>query len=143
MTETHNDPIFAVKLSGILRPEDIERYERGFSEQLPGRVIVVDSRVKDIREVTGMRPQNAIVTVRHKRQVPYSMGADGNTPNYREVIETEHVPAKVWPVAMSDGEMLVEWEDGTLGKAKLWDIRIGVRATDTHEIATQNASTAN
>lgn len=36
--------------------------------------------------------------------------------------------AKVWPVAMSENEMLVEWKDGTLGKAKLWDIRMGVMA---------------
>ena len=100
------DPIFAVKLTGILSPEDIERYERGFREQLSARVIVVDGRVEDIREVTGMRPQNAIVTVHHERH------------------EIEHVHAKVWPVAMSENELLVEWEDGTLGAAKLWDIRI-------------------
>lgn len=122
---SNDEPVFAVKLTGILHPEDIEQYERGFSEQLPGRVVVVDGRVEDIREVTGMQPQNAIVTVHHKRHVPYSMGADGNTSNYYEVIETEQVPAKVWPVAMSSNEMLVEWEDGSLGKAKLWDIRIG------------------
>ena len=38
------------------------------------------------------------------------------------------MPAKVWPVAMSSDELLVEWGDGTLGAAKLWDIRLGVMA---------------
>ena len=70
-------------------------------------MVVVDGRVEDIREVTDMRPQNAIVTVHHERH------------------ETEQVPAKVWPVAMSSDELLVEWEDGTLGAAKLRDIRVG------------------
>lgn len=124
MTETQNDPIFAVKLTGILRPEDIERYERGFSEQLPGRVIVVDGMVEDIREVTGMRPQNAIVTVYHKRRIPESLSCDGDTLSYRYYDEIEEVPAKVWPVAMSSDELLVEYEDGTLDAAKLWNIRI-------------------
>lgn len=120
------DPTFVVKLTGILSPEDIERYERGFQEQLPGRVVVVDGRVADVREVTGMRPRDAIVTVHHKRHEFESMGCDGNTPNYRYFEEVEHVPAKVWPVAMSSDELLVEWQDGTLGAAKLRDIRLGV-----------------
>ena len=32
MAESQNDPIFAVKLTGILSPKDIERYERKFQE---------------------------------------------------------------------------------------------------------------
>lgn len=120
------DPTFVVKLTGILSPEDIERYERRFQEQLPGRVVVVDGRVADVREVTGMRPRDAIVTVHHKRREFESMGCDGNTPNYRYFEEVEHVPAKVWPVAMSSDELLVEWQDGTLDAAKLRDIRLGV-----------------
>ena len=126
MTDTQDEPVFVVKLTGIINPEDIERYERRFQEQLPGRVIVTDNRVEDIREVTGMQPRDAIVTVHHKRKQFESMGADGNTPNWRYIHETEQVPAKVWPVAMNENEMLVEWEDGTLGTARLWDIRMGV-----------------
>lgn len=130
MHQIHNgdcaEPTFIVKLTGILSPEDIERYERGFQEQLPGRVVVVDGRVEDVREVTGMQPRDAIVTVRHKRQKFDYMSSDGNTPVFRDYEEVEQVPAKVWPTAMSENEMLVEWEDGTLGKAKLWDIRMGV-----------------
>ena len=126
MTDTQDEPVFVVKLTGILSPEDIERYERKFEEQLPGRVIVTDNRVEDIREVTGMRPRNAIVTVHYERQEFESIGCDGNTPNWRYIHETEQVPAKVWPVAMNENEMLVEWEDGTLGTARLWDIRMGV-----------------
>jgi hypothetical protein len=122
------DPIFAVKLTGILSPEDIERYERGFSEQLPGRVIVTDNRVEDIREVTGMRPRDAIVTVHHKRKEFESMGVDGNTPNWRYFEEVEQVNARVWPVSMSADELLVEWEDGTLGAVRLRDIRLGNRS---------------
>lgn len=106
MAETKDEPVFAVKLTGILRQEDIEKYARRFQEVLPGHVIVTDNRVEDIREVTGMRTQNAIVTVHHEG-------------------ETEYAPAKVWPVAMSSDELLVEWEDGTLGAAKLWNIQIG------------------
>ena len=124
MADTQDEPVFVVKLTGILRPEDIERYERWFREQLPGRVIVTDNRVEDIREVTGMQPRDAIVTVHHKRQRFDYMSSDGNTPVFRDYEEVEQVPAKVWPVAMSENEMLVEWEDGTLGKAKLWDIRM-------------------
>lgn len=124
MTDTHDDPIFVVKLTGILHQEDIERYERGFREQLPGRVIVTDNRVDDIREVTGMQPRDAIITVHHKRQRFDYMSSDGNTPVFRDYEEVEHVPAKVWPVAMSSDELLVEWKDGTLGAAKLWDIRM-------------------
>lgn len=124
MTDTQDEPVFVVKLTGILSPEDIERYERGFQEQLTGRVVVVDGRVEDIREVTGMQPRDAIVTVHHKRQRFDYMSSDGNTPVFRDYEEVEQVPAKVWPVSMSENEMLVEWEDGTLGKAKLWDIRM-------------------
>lgn len=52
MPDTQDDPIFVVKLTGILTQEDIERYERGFREQLPGRVVVVDNRVEDIYRMT-------------------------------------------------------------------------------------------
>ena len=101
MADTQDEPVFVVKLTGILRPEDIERYEREFKKQLPGRVIVTDNRVDDIYRMTCAQPRNAMVTVRNKQ-----------------------VPAKVWPVVMSSDELLVEWEDGTLGVAKLWDIRM-------------------
>lgn len=122
------DPIFVVKLTGILHQEDIERYGRRFQEQLPGRVIVTDNRVEDIREVTGMRPRDAIVTVHHKRKEFESMGADGNTPIYETVEEIELVNARVWPVSMGPDEMLVEYEDGRLGAVKLKDIRLGNRS---------------
>ena len=95
------DPIFVVKLTEFLSQEDLEQYARGLQKVLPGRVIVTDNRVEDIREVTGMQPRDAMVTVRH-----------------------EQVPAKVWPVAMGSDELLVEWQDGTLGTARLWDIRM-------------------
>lgn len=52
MADTQDEPVFVVKLTGILSPEDIERYERGFREQLPGRVVVVDGRVEDIYRMT-------------------------------------------------------------------------------------------
>ena len=52
MTDTQDEPVFVVKLTGILSPEDIERYERGFQEQLPGRVVVVDGRVEEIYKMT-------------------------------------------------------------------------------------------
>lgn len=124
---SNTDPVFVVKLTGILTQEEIEQYARGFQKVLPGHVIVTDNRVEDVREVTDkMQPRNAIITVHHKRNEFESMSCDGNTPNYRYYEEVEQVPAKVWPVAMSSDELLVEWEDGTLGVAKLWDIRMGV-----------------
>ena len=56
MHQRHNgdcsDPIFIVKLTGILAQEDIERYAHKFKEQLPGRVVVVDNRVEDIYRMT-------------------------------------------------------------------------------------------
>ena len=121
---SNTEPVFVVKLTGILSPEDIERYARKFEEQLPGRIIVTDNRVEDVHKVTDMQPRDAIVTVHHERQRFDYMSSDGNTPVFRDYEEVEQVPAKVWPVAMSENEMLVEWEDGTLGKAKLWDIRM-------------------
>ena len=90
------DPTFVVKLTGFLRPEDIEQYARKFEEQLPGRVIVTDDRVEDIREVTGMQPRDAMVTVHCERHVSDHSGG------YYEVIDTKEVPAKVWPVAMGE-----------------------------------------
>jgi hypothetical protein len=125
MADTQDEPMFVVKLTGILSPEDIERYARKFEEQLPGRVIVTDNRVEDIREVTGRRPRDAIVTVHHKRKEFESMGVDGNTPNWRYFEEIELVNARVWPVSMGPDEMLVEYEDGRLGAVKLKDIRLG------------------
>ena len=50
--DTNDDPIFVVQLTGILSPENVERYERGFQERLPGRVVVVDNRVEDIYKMT-------------------------------------------------------------------------------------------
>lgn len=47
-----DDPIFVVRLAGTFRPEDIEWYRQEFSEQFPGRVLIVDSRVDDIYKVT-------------------------------------------------------------------------------------------
>lgn len=52
MADTQDEPVFVVKLTGILSPEDIERYERWFREQLPGRVVVTDNRVEDIYKMT-------------------------------------------------------------------------------------------
>lgn len=52
MADTQDEPAFVVKLTGILSHEDIERYERVFQEQLPGRVVVVDGRVEDIYKMT-------------------------------------------------------------------------------------------
>lgn len=52
MTDTQDEPVFVVKLTGILSQEDIERYERRFREQLPGRVVMVDDRVEDIYRMT-------------------------------------------------------------------------------------------
>lgn len=52
MADTQDEPVFVVKLTGILSPEDIERYARKFEEQLPGRVIVTDGRVEDIYKMT-------------------------------------------------------------------------------------------
>lgn len=48
----NDEPIFIVKLTGLVRQDDIERYEHLFQEQLPGRVVVVDSRVEDIYKMT-------------------------------------------------------------------------------------------
>ena len=107
MADTKDDPTFVVKLTGILSQEDLEQYARGLQKVLPGRVIVTDNRVEDVREVTGMQPRDAMVTIHH-----------------------EQVPAKVWPVAMGENELLVEWEDGTLDTARLRDIRMGVIEND-------------
>ena len=49
---SNDDPIFVVKLTGILRQEDIERYERELKKQLPGSVVVVDNRVENIYRMT-------------------------------------------------------------------------------------------
>lgn len=50
--DAQDEPVSVVKLTGILSQEDIERYARKFSEQLPGHVVVVDNRVEDIYKMT-------------------------------------------------------------------------------------------
>lgn len=67
-----------------------------------------------------MQPRPVIVTIRHK---VYGQPDHYGYPTFHE--ETEQVPAKVWPVAMSPDEMLVEYDDGSLGAVKLRDIRMG------------------
>jgi len=52
VAEPQDEPVFVVKLKGILNQDAIERYARKFSEQLPGRVVVVDNRVEDIYKMT-------------------------------------------------------------------------------------------
>lgn len=71
-----------------------------------------------------MSPRDAIITIHRTRMVFAGMSVDGNTPNYDEVLEVEKVHAKVWPVAMSANEMLVEYDDGRLGAVKLRDIQL-------------------
>lgn len=63
MIDTKDEPIFIVKLMGILRQEDIERYARKFREQLPGRVVVVDSRVEDIYRMTRMDVEKLVMQI--------------------------------------------------------------------------------
>lgn len=63
MIDTKDEPIFIVKLMGILRQEDIERYARKFREQLPGRVVVVDSRVEDIYRMTRMDVEKIVMQI--------------------------------------------------------------------------------
>jgi len=50
--DAQDEPVTVVKLTGILSQEDIEQYARKSSEQLPGRVVVVDNRVEDIYKMT-------------------------------------------------------------------------------------------
>lgn len=61
MAESQDEPVFIVKLMGILRPEDIERYARRFSEELPGRVVVVDGRVEDIYRMTRLDVERIVM----------------------------------------------------------------------------------
>ena len=69
-------------------------------------------------------PRPAMVTVHHKRREFERMDADGNTPVFRDSYEVEQVPAKVWPVTVDGGRILVEWEDGTLGAVGISDVRL-------------------
>lgn len=71
-----------------------------------------------------MEPVEAIVTIRRERREFEGWGADGNTPNVRVLTDYEKVPAKVWPVAMGEGCLLVEFDDGRLRGVNLWDIEI-------------------
>lgn len=52
MPNAQNEPVFIVKLTGILDKDAIEKYARKFSEVLPGRVVVVDNKVEDIYKMT-------------------------------------------------------------------------------------------
>lgn len=125
MVDTQDEPVFVVKLLGILNPEEIERYACKLESVLPGRVLVVDGRVEDVRKLNDwMQPRNATVTVSHERRVFDGMDIDGNMPRWRSVYEYEQVHAKVWPVSMSFDELLVEYEDGSLHAAKLNNIKI-------------------
>lgn len=130
MTETKNEPVFIVKLTGINSKDTVEEYTRRFSEVLPGRVVVVDGRVENIYDVTdeiqpricqadetdAMELRDAMVTVRSSHEE--------FAPTHRHVVEVADVHAHVWPVAMGESTLLVEWDDGTLGTANLHDIRM-------------------
>ena len=67
--------------------------------------------------------RDAIVTIHHTRKTPVRMSSDGNTPIYEEIQETEDVQARILPVNMGENKMLVEYDDGRLGTAKLCDIK--------------------
>ena len=72
-----------------------------------------------------MRPREAIVTVTREVRKPVGVSPiDGNTVEYETVKEYETVAAKVWPVCMGDDKLLVEYEDGRLGEAEPWRIRM-------------------
>ena len=58
------------------------------------------------------------------RRKPVGVGADGNTTEYETVCEYKMVSAKVWPVCMGDGKLLIELEDGRLDTAELWRIKV-------------------
>lgn len=73
-----------------------------------------------------MEPRDALVTIHRTEEVPYETSCDGNTVLYRTVYEAERVSAKVWPVSMGEHKMLVEYDDGRLGVAYLWDIELVV-----------------
>lgn len=125
MTETKDEPVFVVKLSGILHPEEIEQYARKLESVLPGRVLVTDGRVEDVYKLNDwMQPKNATITVRHERREFDGMDIDGIMPKWRSVYEYEQVHAKVWPVSMGANELLVEYEDGSLHVVKLYDIKM-------------------
>lgn len=125
MTETKDEPVFVVKLSGILNPEEIEQYARKLESVLPGRVLVTDGRVEDVYKLNDwMQPKNATITVRHERREFDGMDIDGRMPKWRSVYEYEQVHAKVWPVSMGANELLVEYEDGSLHVVKLYDIKM-------------------
>lgn len=112
-----DEPVFIVKLTGIHSKDEIEEHERRFKEQLPGHVIMTDNRVENIYRVDdAMGPRDAMVTVRSSHEE--------FTPTYRHVVEVADVHAHVWPVAMGESTLLVEWDDGTLGTANLHDIRM-------------------
>lgn len=116
MAETKDEPIFIVKLTGIHSKDAIEEHTRRFSEALRGRVVVVDSRVENIYRVTDTQPREAVVTVRSSHEE--------FAPTYRHVVEVAGMHARVWPVAMGENTLLVEWDNGTLGTANLHDIRM-------------------
>lgn len=125
MAETKDEPVFVVKLTGILNPEEIEQYARKLESVLPGHVLVTDGRVEDVCKLNDwMQPRNATVTVRHERREFDGMDTDGRMPKWRSVYEYEQVHAKVWPVSMGANELLVEYEDGSLHAVKLYDIKM-------------------
>lgn len=43
-----DEGIYIVKVGGVMRDSDKERLRTQFQEQLPGKVIVIDSTVEDI-----------------------------------------------------------------------------------------------
>lgn len=116
MSETKDEPVFIVKLTGIHSKDTIEEHTRRISEALQGRVVVVDSRVENIYRVDAMELRDAMVTVRSSHEE--------FTPTHRHIVEVANVHARVLPVAMGESTLLVEWDDGTLGTANLHDIRM-------------------
>lgn len=47
-----DEPVFVVKLRGMIHEDNLARYVERLKSELPGRVVVVDGTVEDIYKLT-------------------------------------------------------------------------------------------
>lgn len=46
-----DEPIYIVKMQGMFRDEDLERFKKKIEQQLDGKIVIIDSRIEYIEQL--------------------------------------------------------------------------------------------
>ena len=81
-------------------------------------------KLDGIRAMQGTWPRDGMLAAYRESEDFKGHDVDGDTPVMSVRYEAKYVPVKVWPIAVDDGCLLVEYADGTLASANLCDVRM-------------------